>query len=144
MILGMSSVSFGKDYVCSTDRIVSDNENPDLKGWYLLYKEDHGSLSELVVSTEENDTKLKSVFKFGSTNHMCRDGHDSVENGGMGKSIRVGDYLLCTNSIEDKGDYPTSLQFILNLKTMTFRVFDQNVIDGNWKINLSKGKCEEV
>ena len=140
MILGMSSVSFGKSYLC-----ISEIGNT----LYFIdgkYKNTGVIESKFVVKTEDNDNRMVSVKEFGKDNYFCKDGGGGTYGGGKNVSIRGGNILTCrVPYIKEYGGH-TKKEFILDLKFLRFdfyQNFDNSKEPFFGNITL-KGKCEEI
>ena len=103
MILGISSVSFGKSYLCIPSQMVVLNyEDREVQ----IVKEDEIPLTTLkfLVKTEGNNRKMISVKTFGSDNYHCKVGEkkfNTIEFGlVLGNQSRVVIFLLVVNHIQ--------------------------------------------
>jgi hypothetical protein len=134
MILGMSSVSFGKSYLCIPSQGVGLGTVG--RGDWIISKE---ILVEkrYIVKTEGNNTKLKSVKEFGSLNSLiCNDINPE-------KLMNGGNYLSCRETVPiSEGGY-TYLEFNFNFmnKEFNFYYMDLSIIRTG---NVYSGKCEEI
>jgi len=95
MILGMSSVSFGKTYFCTSDL-----------GVHFIYGVDDWSVINMegkwVVKTEGNDERIESIKDFDHDSYSCKDGTDVMNKDfkgkirhGKGKSVKGKTILSC-------------------------------------------------
>ena len=147
MILGMSSVSFGKEYFCVSD-IYSYFFFKDGK-----YKSKEYVPSKYIIKTEDNDNRMVSVKELGEDNYFCKDGGGGTYGGGKNVSIRGGNILTCrVPYIKEYGGH-TFKEFNLDLELMRFNYYKN--IDHTYNVNFEyttftngvvskKGKCEEI
>jgi len=142
MILGMSSVSFGKSYLCITERglFILPDEN------WLMDKKKGLDKNKILVKTEGNNRKMISVKFFGKDRYLCKVGEKLFEKGfgvisGVGESIKGGNFLTCRqpHTILEGGF--TKVEFILNLKKRKFHFY--NLLEFRMGQTYS-GKCEEI
>ena len=134
MILGMSSVSFGKEYLCTPYRYLLDDLKSGGKGEFRIIPTkvllEH---TRFMVKTEGNEIKMKSVKIVGSKENLCEVGKES-------RSMKYRGYRICYNPLIGKYGHPKSFEFSLDLIKMTFKSYSQK--DGT-RI-FSKGTCEEI
>ena len=147
MILGMSSVSFGKEYFCVSD-IYSYFFFKDGK-----YKSEEYVPIKYIIKTENNDNRMVSVKEFGKDNYFCKEGGGGTYGGGKNVSIKGGNILTCrVPYIKEYGGH-TFKEFNLDLKFMRFNYYKN--IDHTYNVNFEyttftngvvskKGKCEEI
>ena len=134
MIFGMSSVSFGKEYLCTPYRYLLDDLKSGGKGEFRIIPTklllEH---TRFMVKTEDDEIMIKSVKQVGSKEYLCEVGKGS-------QSIRHFGYRICHNPLVGKLGHPQSYEFSLDLRKMTFKSYSQK---RGTRI-LSKGICEEI
>ena len=126
MILGISSISFGKSYLCLTSNGILLTGNQ-----YHHIPEPTLNESKFMVKTEGNNRKMISVKPFGEKGIMCVVG-DTISRGGkvtsgIGVSIKGGDYLTCRHPVPLKNGGYTNIEFILNIKNNKFTAYTMNL-----------------
>ena len=147
MIIGMSSVSFGKEYLCISD----------INSYFFFkdgkYKSEEYVPSKYIIKTEDNDNRMVSVKELGEDNYFCKDGGGGTYGGGKNVSIRGGNILTCrVPYIKEYGGH-TFKEFNLDLELMRFNYYKN--IDHTYNVNFEyttftngvvskKGKCEEI
>ena len=149
MILGMSSVSFGKTYLCVSD----------INSYFFFkdgkYKSKEYVPSKYIIKTEDNDNRMVSVKELGEDNYFCKDGGGGTYGGGKNVSIRGGNILTCrVPYIKEYGGH-TYKEFNLDLELMRFNYYKN--VDHTYHLNYEtfgvnfpngsiykKGKCEEI
>ena len=96
MILGMSSMSFGKSYLCISEVGRIFDHNPEVR---IVPEEKY------VVRTLGDDKKMISVQKFGETNFTCLEGSsrvfsntDTHTNVEKGESIKGNTLIICRST----------------------------------------------
>ena len=158
MIIGMSSVSFGKSYLCISNQRVS-----------LEKKKDGVSNTEFLidkykVETSENDNKIisvkvKSTYSLGKKNthtdsDICVVGEklktiygvtytEDHSDRGIGESIKGGkggNILSCRHSYQGS----TNHEFVLRLSKMTFNFYLMVFTEYSRYGYITSGKCEEI
>ena len=145
MILGISSVSFGKSYLCIPSQMVVLNYE-DRK--IQIVKEDEIPLTTLkfLVKTEGNNRKMISVKTFGSDYYHCKVGEKQIQYdrvwSGIGESIKGGDFLTCRHPHKILNGGYTKIEFNLNIKTKDFNSYSMDVRFGFGRSFF--GKCEEI
>ena len=145
MILGMSSVTFGKSYLCITDEERNLILNPNER----IIHED-----KFIVKTLGNDKSMISVKEFGKDYYKCLEGSefgyptsDSVVE--KNTSIKGNTYLTCrTTYLKINGGHIQS-EFVLDLERMIFINYFNNYRSSSpstltFSVGVTKGKCEEV
>jgi len=145
MILGISSVSFGKTYLClpSNGILLTGNQ-------YHNIPEPTLNENKFMVKTEGNNRKMISVKPFGEKGIICSVGEKLVRGGkvtsGIGVSIKGGDYLTCRHPVLLKNGGYTNFEFILNIKKNEFTSYtmDLEFIKGEKVGVIQSGKCEEI
>ena len=156
MILGMSSVSFGKSYLCIDDTssyifLKIDNSFH----LYGKYESVEVVPTKYIIKTEKNDNRMVSVKEFGKDNYFCKDGGGGTYGGGKNVSIRGGNILTCrVPYIKEYGGH-TYKEFNLDLELMRFNYYKN--VDHTYHLNYEtfgvnfpngsiykKGKCEEI
>ena len=142
MILGMSSVSFGKSYLCIPKKgtLLTPKVN------ILVTNQSDLNRKKFLVKTEGNNRKMISVKFFGKYRYLCKVGEKLFEKGfgvisGVGESIKGGNFLTCRqpHTILEGGF--TKVEFILNLKKRKFHFY--NLLEFRMGQTYS-GKCEEI
>ena len=133
MILGMSSVSFGKEYLCiPTSGVFLMN----VEQGNTLQPSNQLSGKSLIVKTEDNDSKMVSVKEVGKDYFFCKSGEVLRDNmylnitSGVGESIKGGYVLTCRHphTREEGGHTPN--EFNLNLRKMIFLMSFIGVVIG--------------
>ena len=144
MILGMSSVSFGKSYLCITERglFILPDEN------WLMDKKKGLDKNKILVKTEGNNKKMISVKYFGDDVNYCMVGKVIIQKGivisGVGESIKGGDYLTCRQPETSSEGGFTGVEFNLNIRTRVFNLYTMS-LKRNLRLGMSIfGKCEEI
>ena len=145
MILGMSSVSFGKSYLCITD----EERNLILNPKERIIHED-----KFIVKTLGNDKSMISVKEFGKDYYKCLEGSefgypysDSMIE--KDKSIKGNTYLTCRSTyLKIKGGHIQS-EFVLDLERMIFIYYWNNYHSSSsstlgFGVGIIKGRCEEI
>ena len=149
MIFGMSSVSFGKEYLCYPYHYIVDDLSSGGKGEFSIFPTDFirgKSEIKYMVKTEGNDEKMKSVKQVGEKYYFCEVGKKvqwSMDEGlkyGEGRSMTSEDYRICYTPLNFINGYPNSFDFSLNLRKMIFKLYEQS----NGHKIFSKGICEEI
>jgi len=74
MIIGMSSVSFGKSYLCISELNNIIGFNDDSKEWIRSFVEDD---EKLIVVIDDNETTITSLKHFQSKKNLCKNSHVS-------------------------------------------------------------------
>lgn len=141
MIFGMSSVSFGKSYLCLTDEQRTINLNKE----HRIVQEE-----KFIVKTLGNDRSMISVKEFGQNWYVCREGSDSIYTVHpspveRGKSIRGDNFLSCRQTFIKIYGGHTHHEFILDLERMIF-VFYWNSLRSHSisSLGITTGKCSEI
>ena len=156
MILGMSSVSFGKSYLCIDDTssyvfLKIDNSFH----LYGKYESVEVVPTKYIIKTEKNDNRMVSVKEFGKDNYFCKEGGGGTYGGGKNVSIKGGNILTCrVPYIKEYGGH-TYKEFNLDLELMRFNYYKN--VDHTYHLNYEtfgvnfpngsihkKGKCEEI
>ena len=141
MILGMSSISFGKSYLCIPERgiFLTPDEN------WLITKKIVFDKNKFLVKTEGNNTKMISVKFFGADYYTCKVGEKYIEGGkvysGVGESIKGGDFLTCRQPHTSSNGGFTKDEFILDFKKREFHWY--SMLEFRRGQTLS-GRCEEI
>ena len=134
MILGMSSVSFGKSYLCTPYHYLLDDLKSRGKGEFRIIPTkvllEH---TRFMVKTEGDEIQMKSVKLVGSKEYLCDVGKGSL-------SMKYFGYRICYNPLIGELTHPKSFEFSLDLRKMTFKSYSQK---GGTRI-FSKGTCEEI
>jgi len=146
MILGMSSVSFGKEYLCiPTSGVFLMN----VEQGNTLQPSNQLSGKSLIVKTEDNDSKMVSVKEFGRDSYHCKVGEVLRDNSyndvtsGVGESMKGEDVLTCRQPhTSSEGSY-TQYEFNLHLRHMFFNSYYMS-IRGIRVGHIRGGKCEEI
>ena len=147
MILGMSSVSFGKSYLCIPERgtLLTPNKN------HITTKQSEFDRNRFLVKTEGNNRKMISVKFFGESYYMCKVGEVYFEKGhgilsGVGESIKGGDFLTCRQPHTTSNGGYTQNEFNLNIKTKKFNFYNMEMkFGGDDRFGQTFfGKCEEI
>ena len=147
MILGISSVSFGKSYLCISDVVR-----------YISYVGDEWSvhdimLNKFIVKTERNDERMESVKFFDKDYYLCRDGTDVMDknykgkiNVEKGKSVKGNTFLSCRLTYLKSYGGHINKEFILDLEKMLFDLYTNfSRPNRTSRINqIYKGKCSEI
>ena len=150
MILGMSSVSFGKSYLCIPSQWVSlkylDKDGKESRKSRVVKEDEIPKTSKFLVNTEGNNRKMISVKFFGSDYYICKVGEKRIQYdrvwSGISESIKGGDFLTCRQPHTISNGGYTKMEFNLNIKTKDFNYYKMNVRFGN---GLSLfGRCEEI
>ena len=140
MILGMSSVSFGKSYLCITEL---SHKFGFYDGKYLS-----GQLLErkFIIKTEDNDNRMVSVKKFGEGSYFCKDGEEGEYQGGINVSIKGGNFLTCRVPFKKEYGGHTYKEFNLDFRFLRFILFTNfdNSKEGLFGNLVEIGKCEEI
>ena len=146
MILGMSSVSFGKEYLCISEvgRLVTYTDE-----WSVH----EIMLNKFIVKTERNDERMESVKFFDKDYYLCRDGTDVMDKNYKGKidyekgeSIKGNTFLSCRLTFLKSSGSHVHTEFILDLEKMLFD-FYTNFSRSERSIRMTqiyKGKCSEI
>ena len=148
MILGMSSVSLGKSYLCLKD----------VSSMFVFLDGKYEIVSvkpfKYIIKTEDNDNRIVYVKYFGSENYICKDGEFDRENIGdkniSVKSVRGVKFLTCRVPYKKEYGGHTYKEFNLNLNLMRFNYYtnyDHSHTSSHENTNGSvyeKGKCEEI
>ena len=142
MTLGVSTVSFGKSYLCLPSIAAYLSEDSVSVSDYSK----NNSGDQILVKTEGNNRKMISVKFFGKDRYLCKVGEKLFEKGfgvisGVGESIKGGNFLTCRqpHTILEGGF--TKVEFILNLKKRKFHFY--NLLEFRMGQTYS-GKCEEI
>ena len=147
MILGMSSVSFGKSYLCISEigKFIDKSDGQ--------YESSRITPKKIIIKTEDNDNRMISVKFFGKEYFICKDGQngwdgESLETlgSGMNVSTKGGHFLSCrVPYLKEYGGH-IKIEFILNLEFMKFDYYhnSENIQMKNWGTSIIKGKCEEI
>ena len=126
MILGMSSVSFGKTYLCLSSNGILFTGNQ----YHNLPLENLNKL-RFMVKTEGNNRKMISVKPFGEKGIICVVGDKLMRGGevtsGTGESILGGNYLTCRQPHTFLNGGYTNIEFILNTKKNEFTSYTMNL-----------------
>mgnify|MGYP000433349128 CR=1 FL=1 len=154
MILGMSSVSFGKSYLCidESSSYISLKIDNSFK-LYGKYESIEVVPIKYIIKTEDNDNRMVSVKKFGEGSYFCKDGEEGEYQGGITVSIKGGNFLTCRVPFKKEYGGHTYKEFNLDLKFMRFNYYKN--IDHTYNVNFEyttftngvvskKGKCEEI
>ena len=147
MILGMSSVSFGKSYLCISDVVGYFSYVGDE---WKVYKTER---EKIIVKTEGNDKRMKSVKYFGDREkYICRYGTDVMDknykgkiNVEKGKSVKGNTFLSCRLTYLKSSGGHVHTEFILDLEKMLFDLYI-NFSRSKRKVRINeihKGKCSE-
>ncbi|MDC0077773.1 hypothetical protein OAJ98_02180 [Deltaproteobacteria bacterium] len=160
MILGMSSVSFGKTYLCETDfsrKII--NLSNDKSKWE---SSDTHFYKMFIVKTVGNEERILSVKPKGwkKNKYLCKDGENRGKDPfeGVGVSIRGDDFLSCRVPYLIKYGGHTSSEFVLDLnvskpvesdrlKGVQFSLYENYNIGKIYRTQsllVLTGKCEEL
>jgi len=142
MILGMSSVSLGKSYLCISEK------GRILDNWEVLKITE----KKIIVKTEDNNERIESVKYFGSkNNYICRDGTDVMFKNfksrvEKGKSVKGNTFLSCRLTYLKRFGSHIHTDFILDLKKMVFYFYFNNFMSGDeyGDFRIMRGKCGEV
>ena len=143
IILGMSSVSFGKSYLCIPERgtLLTPDKN------YLVTKQSEFNKNKFLVKTDGNNRKMISVKYFGEDWYLCEVGEKDINGGkvfsGVGESIKGGDTLTCRQPHRSEEGGYTKQEFILDFKKNEFHYYSMNVTSMRMGSTYS-GKCEEL
>ena len=147
MILGMSSVSLGKSYLCISE-IGKFIKKSDGKYKSTTYQQE-----KFIIKTEDNDNRMVSVKFFGEGYYLCKDGQngwdgESIQTlgSGMNVSTKGGYFLSCrVPYLKEYGGH-IQIEFILNLKFMKFDFYrnSENIKMNNFGTSILKGKCEGI
>ena len=151
MILGMSSVSFGKDYFCESE---VDQGFLYSKGKWKQHRLDKNDVSlnsfKFIVKTKGNDEKIESVKYLGQKWYLCKDGTDDMKGGskiehGKGESIKGNTFLSCNlKYLKSEGGH-IKTEFVLDLKHMIFEYYTNLTFSQSpWISQIKKGSCEEI
>ncbi|MDC0077772.1 hypothetical protein OAJ98_02175 [Deltaproteobacteria bacterium] len=151
MILGMSSVSFGKDYLCESEVDQGFYYSKGKWGQYRLDKNDNTIKSfTFIVKTQGNDEKIESVKNIGDKHYLCKDGTDDMKSGGKiehrkGESVKGNTFLSCNlKYLKSEGGH-IKTEFVLNLKHMIFEFYQNLTLSQSpWITQIKKGSCEEI
>ena len=154
MILGISSVSFGKRYFCKSKVGVAviptygknNTQEQREKIWGLRVM---GS-DEFLVKTDKSDTKMLSVYSLGGSveekqqNHWCvtdksNEYYDIRDKSYLEIDSQTGRVLSCRRTIGGEGR--TYFEFNLELETMKF---GSNTIIGLDVQMTNRGLCQEI
>ena len=146
MIFGMSSVSFGKSYLCIPKKgtLLTPKVN------ILVTKQSDLNRSKFLVKTEGNNRKMISVKFFGEVWTICKVGEVYFEKGfgvlsGVGESIKGGDILTCRQPHTSSNGGFTMNEFNLNIRKMEFNYYDMDLKSGDERFGQTlSGKCEEI
>ena len=145
MILGMSSVSFGKSYLCiSHHGVVIHGDN---KGVELNVIEDV-SENKFIINTNGNNTKMLSVKSFGEDKYECKLGDVIRINtsiiSGVGESMKGKHMFTCRHSHTSFLGSFTLYELNLDLSNMFFNSYE-NWNSSTTRLNMMlSGKCEEI
>jgi hypothetical protein len=156
MILGMSSVSFGKKYLCSTKVGVAvipthgkNNTKEQRERIWVIRKM---SATNFLVETDEYDTKMLSVYELGGSveekqqNHWCvTDKSNEYYTRGSKSHLEIdsqtGRVLSCRTTHSGSGEGRTYFEFIFELETMKF---GSNSIIGIDVQLTNRGLCQDI
>ena len=142
MIFGMSSVSFGKSYLCIPTQGVGLGS---VGSGDLIYSKENIVNKKFIVKTEGNNKKMKSVKEFGEIHFICNDKDSLKKDVGVSstKVIKGGDFLSCRKTVPiSQGGY-TYQEFNFNFKYKDFNYYYMDM----YLIRLGSvysGKCEEI
>ena len=146
MIIGMSSVSFGKSYLCISD-----------VGGIFHFTDGEWGLTDIkenkfIVKTEGNDERMESVKTFDKDYYVCRDGTDVMDKNfegkiqhGKGKSVKGKTYLSCRLMYLQSFGGHIKTEFILDIKNMLFDYYTNFTLRlKSFMTQIYKGKCSEI
>ena len=145
MILGMSSVSFGKSYFClPTSGTTFLDDNFHIRN--INKDKLKGIDDKWLVKTEGNDRKMISVKFFGEDWYLCKVGEKYIDGGkvwsGVGESIKGGDFLSCRQPHTSLNGGFTKNEFNLNFKTKVFYYYSMSSLGRIGEVTF--GRCEEI
>jgi len=154
MILGMSSVSFGKQYLCSTKVgvavIPTYGKNNSQEQRERIWGLQKMGKTNFLVETDEYDTKMLSVYELGGSveekqqNHWCvtdksNEYYDKKDKSYLEIDSQTGRVLSCRRTFGGEGR--TYFEFNLELETMKF---GSNTIIGLDVQMTNRGLCQEI
>ena len=151
MILGMSSVSFGKQYLCKSKLAIgifpNYGKNDCKKGCWGIQG---FSALDYLVKTDALDLKILSVYQLGrneenkKSNHHCvtqesNDYYDPGSESYLEISETRGKILTCRST--RSGEKRTYFEFEFELET---EYWSANWMVGNPLQFIARGICEEI
>ena len=136
MILGMSSVSFGKSYLCISDlqKMITFSERK--KKWIELKKPSDSKYEKFILKTYKNDKGIKSFTLFGSKRDWCS-GKGKVTSESYVKVGKGVNHIYYCDVSFTTG----RINLIFDSDRLSFKLGDMNkgVLD-----RLEYGKCSEI
>ena len=158
LILGISSLSFGKSYLCIGEKSINIYPNTTTYSSIdkvITWKHLSENGGKFMIKTDGENEKIKWVKRFRAKIYVCKSGDTHIseyspyaspksgfmENIVKGESININQYLSCRlpyNSLI--GGY-TVVEFNLDLKKMTFHYYRNS---HKTNTETEKGKCEEI
>ena len=140
MILGMSSVSLGKSYLCISEigKFIDKSDGQ--------YESSRITPKKIIIKTEDNDNRMVSVKKFGEGSYFCKDGEEGEYQGGINVSIKGGNFLTCRVPFKKEYGGHTYKEFNLDFRFLRFILFTNfdNSKEGLFGNLVEIGKCEEI
>ena len=156
MILGMSSVSFGKQYLCKAKVgvavIPTFGKNNTKEQRENIWGLEVMGITEYLVKTDEYDTKMLSVYLLGGlvehkeSFHWCvtdksHEYYWKTDESYLDNDGQRGKILSCRRTNSGSGEGRTYFEFIFELETMKW---GSNTIIGIDLQMTSRGLCQEI